>query len=94
LERIEQSVSAGRVGEVLIPLESLLPELPKFPLTADEAARARHGLAIPWPADAARSTPVDLPVRLFDETGRLVALARLDRSVLRLRPFLVIPAGD
>jgi len=94
LERIEESVSAGRVGEVLIPLESLLPEFPRFRLTAELAARARHGRAIPWPADMAENAAADLPVRLFDETERLVALARIDRSVSRLRPFLVIPAGD
>jgi tRNA pseudouridine55 synthase len=94
LERIQDLASGGRVADFLIPLEDLLPEFPCFRLTPEETARARHGLAIPLPADAPEISGADLPVRLLDAMEKLVALARLDKTASRLRPFLVIPAGS
>ena len=58
-----------RCGEdPVIPLESLLPELPGISLTTEQAAQAAHG------HDLAIASDRDL-VRLLDEEGRLVAVA-------------------
>jgi len=58
-----------RRGEnIVIPLESLLPELPGVPLPAPLAAQAAHGRDIEIACDRDR-------VRLLDEADRLVAIA-------------------
>ncbi|MDH4197067.1 MAG: tRNA pseudouridine(55) synthase TruB [Candidatus Aminicenantes bacterium] len=92
-DRIRDLASAGRTGDFLIPMDELLPEFPRLLLTPEQAGRARHGLAIPFPPDAPAISSGSLPVRLFDDQEKFIALARLDETASRLRPFLVITAG-
>ena len=92
LERIKDLAAAGRTADFLIPMADLLPEFPRLRVTPAQAARARHGLAILFPADAPAISNRDLPVRLFDEEEKFIALARLDPAASRLRPFLVLAA--
>ena len=79
----------------LIPLEGLLAELPAVTLTEHGARRASHGgevgagdLAGP-PRGAVALATVDGAVRLFDETGRLLAIARQGAGGA-LRPAIVL----
>jgi len=92
-DRVRDLAAAGRTGDFLVPMEDLLPEFPRLQLTSEQAGRARHGLAIPLPPDAPAISPGHPPVRLFDDRGTFVALARLDETASRLRPFLVVTAG-
>ena len=57
-----------RSEEVLIPLQDLLPELPRVELDESEAKRAGHGSDLTLPLSADR-------VRLMDPQGRLVGIA-------------------
>jgi tRNA pseudouridine55 synthase len=89
LEGLQALAEEGRAAEALVALEAALPELPSAHLTSEEARRARHGAALrasqrhgAW-ADGAR-------VALFDENGKLLAVAVYDsvRGVLQPRVTL------
>ncbi len=85
--------SEGRVGEILIPLEALLPGWPAVALSDVESGRIRNGQAVPARPTAPASgvpLPGPLSVRLFAPDGRLQALARENEDRTLLLPFLVI----
>lgn len=93
LETVEDEGSHAAVR--LIPLEGLLAELPAVTLSEHGARRASHGseigvddLAGPPRAAVAVAT-VDGAVRLLDETGRLLAIARQGAGGA-LRPAIVL----
>jgi len=66
LDALEEKVRRGE--NPVIPLRSLLPELPEISLTEQQAAQAAHG------HDLEISCDRDI-VRLFDAEDRLVAVA-------------------
>lgn len=82
-------------AERLIPLERLLAELPAVTLSERGARRASHGHDIGFedlaqPAQAAGAIgPLDGRVRLLDEAGHLLAIARQDVGGA-LRPAIVL----
>ena len=93
LEKLAELHSEDRVGEVLIPLEALLPGWPAFVLTGGESHRVRNGQAVPSrPAASTSGEPIPGPlsVRLFTPDGRLQALARENGDGTLFLPFLVI----
>lgn len=73
-------------GEFLVPLEAALPHMPSAHLTAQEAARVRHGAAVAasgvWEEGA--------HVRLLDERGALLAVGTYDAASARLRPRVML----
>jgi tRNA pseudouridine55 synthase len=92
---IPELEESGRLFEALIPLEELLPEWPRISLRSEDEIRIRNGNPIPS-GPFHESLPQDFPpaasprLRLFDSTGRLLALATLSSEKDRLLPFLVI----
>lgn len=79
----------------LLPMHTLLPELDAYVLTDAGARRASHGndinredVALPE-TDLAPLTRPAGPVRLFDGTGRLLAIARTGAEGA-LRPTVVL----
>ena len=80
LEALAAAVADGSWLALLHPIDAGLAELPALVLDDDEAARARHGRALP-----ARPVEGDL-VRVYDSTGRIVGLMRLDAARGELRP--------
>jgi tRNA pseudouridine55 synthase len=73
-------------AEFLVPLEAALSHLPSAHLTEREAARVRHGAAVPsgggW-EDGAR-------VALLDERGALLAVGAYDAAASVLRPRVML----
>jgi len=92
-EDIEAAAAAGRLGEIILPLESLLGHLPAAGLTAAGRERIKNGRAVPFsdlePAVPAGALPPEGAIlRLFDPEKRLVALARVREG--EGAPFLVL----
>jgi tRNA pseudouridine55 synthase len=100
LERVEDLITAGRAEEVVLPLESLLPGLPKLILTETGERRLQKGRLLA-PGDTQRLLPsaappgtgraaLAEPCRLFSLTGRFLGLARPGAEPGTLVPFLVL----
>ena len=96
LARIEEAAAAGRLSEVVLPLEKLLPELPVAVVRPEALPRLRNGaplfpehLASGGPAEEVRRPP-RTHFRLVDANGRLLALARSGPDGERLLPVLVL----
>jgi tRNA pseudouridine55 synthase len=86
--RVEDACTLDRlVGEGVAPFirrpDLAVADLPAAVVGGAEARRVAHGGAVPLDADAASA------IRLYDEAGRLLALARARDGVAR--PFLVFP---
>jgi len=98
LEEIEGLREAGQTDRFLVPLEGLLPHLPRFCLDEQGLRLVKNGRAVPRdhlsgdsPGLVAGPKPGDQDpaVRLFSPSGRLVALARPSAGGDVLAPFLV-----
>ncbi len=93
LDKLAVLQAEGRLSEILIPLESLLPGWPAIVLTDPESRCVRNGQPVPS-RQAAKPpespSPGPLSVRLFSPDGRLQALARKNEDGSLFRPFLVL----
>ena len=88
LDALEGAKSS--LSSLLLPIADLLPNVPKLLLTAHGTKRASHGNDL-LPSDVIsshREWGTGL-VRLCDEQGTLVAIARADTTLL-LRPLIVL----
>ena len=88
LDALEGAKSS--LSSLLLPIADLLPDVPKLLLTAHGTKRASHGNDL-LPSDVIsshREWGTGL-VRLCDEQGTLVAIARADTTLL-LRPLIVL----
>ncbi|HYA48799.1 MAG TPA: tRNA pseudouridine(55) synthase TruB [Burkholderiales bacterium] len=95
LEAVRRAAAAGRAGELVLPLEELLPETAKVVLVPEAVGRARNGSAL-FPEhvagplrDALLSSQGSL-FRVFEPSGRLLGLARPSPARDALKPFLVL----
>lgn len=90
----------GAVSGILLPIEDLLPQFPKLILKDSAVAVARNGGTL-FPEHMLKLIPAAAPdptaeaddpriFRIFDPSGKLLALARQDRPGGGLHPFLVI----
>jgi tRNA pseudouridine55 synthase len=86
LEGLPQLVEEGK--EFLVPLEAALPHLPSAHLTAEDARRVRHGVAVA--AGAPRGWEDGANVALFDEAGALLAVGAYDAAASLLRPRVML----
>ena len=104
LEEIQEKAEKDKIVDVIIPMESLLPHIPKIVLTETGSRMARNGnIILPehilsmyeWPG--AKEKPASLGeklYRLFSEDGRLLAIAKHDIKKKGLHPFLVIDSEN
>ncbi len=99
LEEITARAGAGRLEDLVRPMETLLTEYPALALGPEGVVRARHGnLILPShvsggaPEGAFPADP-EAVMRLLDERGRLLAFARRS-SEGGLSPFLVVADQD
>ncbi|MCL6480579.1 MAG: tRNA pseudouridine(55) synthase TruB [Firmicutes bacterium] len=92
LEELAHYARSGRLTEVVIPLEHLLPELPRITVLPIIERRIRHGTrfdvlpaqiqpgqdlaALGVPAPLAASVPRPNRLRVFNQQGRLIAIAQ------------------
>lgn len=103
LEEIKTYTNKGKIDEFLIPMELLLPELPKIILNEDGSALAKNGNLI-FPDKILRVFPKEVYApqgseereiifKLFNLEGRLLALAKKLPEKNCLHPFLVIDSN-
>ncbi|MEP6741455.1 MAG: tRNA pseudouridine(55) synthase TruB [bacterium] len=87
LEQLKESVVEESLGRVLLPPDAALSHLPSIELRADELGRVRNGVKIDV------KNPVwtnGEHVRLHDEHGHLVAVARFEAEKQTLHPRVVL----
>lgn len=91
LSELEQDAKAGRLADRVLPLESLLAELPRATVLPVVEKRVRHGAKFNLPlaqiqpghATAAQGAPAELDsgdwkpsrLRVFNQQGQLIAIA-------------------
>ena len=74
VEEVVAKVVLGRLEDELIPLDRVLQDLPAVTVDEPTAARVRHGVPVPSGREGTRSSAG--PVRILDQTGRLLAIGR------------------
>lgn len=79
LDAVRAALADGRAGELMLPMDAGLDSLPLVTLPHAELTRLAKGQAVPRTAP----TPADGLLRVFDEQGRLVAVARAVDGVIR-----------
>jgi tRNA pseudouridine55 synthase len=100
LDQVQAWIYEGRTDKFLLPLESVLAGWPRADLTETGLSFVRHGRPVgpdvtgPDSVRPSAGEPLPYrsgePYRLFGPEGRLVALARADRSRQLLNPFLLL----
>jgi len=92
LDRVEAALAAGRLAEILVPLERLLPGVPAVVLAPGALELVFNGrpLSPEYLVPPAGSWAEADLFQVFDASGKLAALARpsIDRTLLL--PFLVL----
>jgi tRNA pseudouridine55 synthase len=81
LDQLAESVSAGALEQVIIPLDEAIDGFPCVPIGEAEATRILHGNQISCPASLANSDSG--MVRIHDPAGRILALARIHAGFLK-----------
>jgi tRNA pseudouridine55 synthase len=96
LSEVEKAASEGRAGQLVIPLERLLPGAPAVVLSPEAGPRVANGspLLRGHMSDISADPFVrsdEAPVfKVFDSRGKLLALARPSAEGEALLPFLVL----
>ena len=93
LEHLAGQVEAGALAGLLIAPDAALPEMPFVSLAPDEAARARHGAAVPVAEDFDTPGGGGALVKMRDEAGELIAVGVYDAARRRVQPRVMIDAG-
>ncbi|MGD9345268.1 MAG: tRNA pseudouridine(55) synthase TruB [Candidatus Aminicenantes bacterium] len=104
LEVLEKFAEEGKMEKVLMPIASVLPELPKIILNEEGVALAKNGnVVFPEHIQTPPSISVEPPntridhvkiYRLFSPDGRLLALGKPLPEKNGLHPYLVIDSSD
>lgn len=95
LSEIEEAEAQGRLGEIVVPLERLLPNAPSVVLAPEALTMVMNGSPlspahfVPPPGDAV-SLADEALYRVLDLSGKLLALAKPSPDRERLLPFLVV----
>lgn len=89
LEEVRAALADGRASEMLLPMDAGLEELPVVPITSEEVQSLARGQQL----RRTRDEPPEGLVRVVDETGRLVAIARVGEGLLRPDKVFVAVAG-
>ncbi|HLP61374.1 MAG TPA: tRNA pseudouridine(55) synthase TruB [Candidatus Deferrimicrobium sp.] len=92
LEDIARYVTAAELTKVVIPIEVLLPEFPKIIVNQGGRIGILNGQPL-LPRDILKVFPTgDAKVvnfRLFDDEGKLLAIAQKEERVMRFKPLIV-----
>jgi tRNA pseudouridine55 synthase len=90
LDELKTKVEADdETADFLLPLDAALSKLPFVHLTADEAERALHGLALRLGQGMTGGWRMGEPVRMRDAEGHLLAIGFYDAASCSLRPRVV-----
>jgi len=85
---LKEKAESDNADSFLTSTDAALSDLPFVHLTADEAQRALHGVALRLSAGV--DWPVNQPVRMRDASGRLIAVGFYDAAQQLLRPRVVL----
>ncbi|HKR01159.1 MAG TPA: tRNA pseudouridine(55) synthase TruB [Pyrinomonadaceae bacterium] len=90
LDDLKEKTEAGNQPvDLLLPLDAALPGVPFVHLTADEARRALHGMALRFNPEAGAGWPDNGPVGMRDADGHLIAVGFYDAARQVLHPRVV-----
>jgi tRNA pseudouridine55 synthase len=87
--KAEAGAGDGEKIDSLLPLDTALSGMPFVHLTADEARRSLHGMALRVEEGIAAGWRANDPVRMRDAAGRLIAVGFYDAANRTLRPRVV-----
>jgi tRNA pseudouridine55 synthase len=92
LEELTRHVEASEISRVVTPIEALLPEFPKIIVTPGGRKGILNGMPL-LPEDIIKVITTDNTenFRLFDDEGKLLAIARKDEKLMRFKPYIVFP---
>jgi tRNA pseudouridine55 synthase len=95
-EQLAAHVKSGEISKVVTPIEALLPEFPKIIVGPGGSKAVLNGMPL-LPGDVAKIiTPKNQSktsehFRLFNDEGKLLAIARKDPKLMRFKPSIVFP---
>lgn len=92
LEELERHVADSDISRVVTPIEALLPEFSKIIVNPGGRQGILNGMHL-MPRDILKviSTENKENFRLFDDEGKLLAIARKDERLMRFKPYIVFP---
>ncbi|HEX8136525.1 MAG TPA: tRNA pseudouridine(55) synthase TruB [Pyrinomonadaceae bacterium] len=90
LEELEERALSGSARSSLLSLNAALSEMPSLHLTASDAERARHGVAVPVPAQEEEKYLDGQWVRMIDEAGDFVGVAVYRAEAPALHPRVIL----
>jgi tRNA pseudouridine55 synthase len=92
LEELYGHVEASGMSRVVTPIEALLPEFSKIIVNQGGRQGILNGMPL-LPRDILKviSTDNKENFRLFDDEGKLLAIARKDEKLMRFKPYIVFP---
>jgi len=95
LAEIETLAEASNALQAVIPIESLLDEYPKMIVSQTGRRCICNGMVLKA-ADIQKIFPAPNTAffRIFDDEGKLLALAQKEPLTMSFRPYLVIPGDD
>jgi tRNA pseudouridine55 synthase len=90
LEELTRRTEAGEIEKVVIPIEALLPEFPKIIVSPGARKGVLNGKPL-MPQEVMKIIPAQSTenFRLFDDEGKLLAIARKDPKLVRFNPYIV-----
>lgn len=93
LERLAALAAAGRALEAVIPIERLLEEYPKMIVNQAGRRCVANGMALKA-SDVVKIFPAASNdfFRIFDDEGKLLAIAEKEPHNMSFKPYLVIPS--
>jgi tRNA pseudouridine55 synthase len=95
-EELTVHVETGEISKVVTPIEVLLPEFPKIIIGPGGRQAVLNGMPL-LPGDVAKiihpknQNKTGDYFRLFDDEGKLLAIARKDPKLMRFKPYIVFP---
>ncbi len=94
LEELARHVENSDITGVVTPIEVLLPEFPRIIVNHGGRIGVINGQPLPARDILkvfAEDNAVNENVRLFDDEGKLLAIARKDPKLMRFKPYIVFP---
>lgn len=91
-EQLAQYAAEDNPAAVVTPIEALLPEFPKIIVGPAGRKAVMNGMFL-LPRDVVKvmTTDNEETFRLFDDQGKLLAIAKKDPKLMRFKPYIVFP---
>lgn len=90
LDELKERMEAGDTASLLLSTDAALSFMPFLHLTAEEARRARHGLAVFLTVAASAKYSDGEHLRMRDESGELIGVGVFEARSAMLHPRVVI----